>query len=440
MTEDLKLSLSFIKDMVSSPQPVAVSPSIVRQLYTNAQHLGQPHIATSLYMLSQSQAANSLYGFPLPSGPALTWFLRHLSRQAAHLHLTRRLVEHVVDRREHIPLADRAEFISIAAKSGFASHARSLWVHYSSEKEGRIVAGNAALVVRMCSLFTSLCRRKAANKSGNSQVAAKTTVSSIGNTSSEEEEDLRNFANVVLTRYREAKVPLQQASREDLNALARAKIILGHVKEGLEVLQVVISRNERPDLHDVNVVLSAIAEADPQAALEMIRQMVALGPGPDGISFGTVMHQAARHRDIAVITSLLQLARETGQQLTTKTVAGVIRASVMLSGMDKNAVRDNLIRALGVIIANEHSNHLATSNMGEFCIQEALKADDPTLAFQFWERLLRTRADWDDGLHTSLRGRMVKSIHQHRKKGHLRAKDGQKMISALIWPGHRGEM
>jgi hypothetical protein len=310
--EDLELSLSLIKDMVSRPEPLAVSPGIVRQTYTNAQHLRRPHIATSLFMLSQSQAANSLDEFPLPSGTALTWFLRHLSRQTTHPHLARRLVEQVVDRCEPIPPANRAAFISIAAESGFASHARSLWVRYSSGRDGRIVVGNAAMVVRMCSLFASLHRIKAVNKSANSQVAAKMAIDGgleQGAKDLEEEgKDLKDFANLVLTRFREAKEPLQQASREDLNALARANIILGHVKEGLEVLQIVINRNERPDLHDVNVVLSAIAEVDPRIALKMLRHMVSHGPGPDGISFGTVMHQAAKHGDVTVITSLLRFS------------------------------------------------------------------------------------------------------------------------------------
>ncbi|KAH9065380.1 hypothetical protein EDB87DRAFT_1061944 [Lactarius vividus] len=343
--EDLGLSLAFIKDAVSSPKPLAVSPGIVRQMYANAQHLNQPHIATSLFTLSLDQAAHSLVEFPLPSGSALTWLLRHLSRQVAHIHLTRCLVEQVVDRCEHIPLANRAEFISIAARSGFASPARTLWVRYSSGKEGRIVAGNAAMVVRMCSLFATL-RQKALNKSGISQVAAKATISSVDSglddagidlrvLSEEEGEDLRKFANLVLTRFREAKEPLQQASREDLNALARANIILGHVKEGLDVLRVVLDQYKHPDLHDVNVVLSAIAEVDPRTALKMVRHMVVSGPRPDGVSFGTVVYQAARHGNVAVITGLLRLAREIGQQLTTKTVAAVIRASVVFSGKDK---------------------------------------------------------------------------------------------------------
>ncbi|KAI9443252.1 hypothetical protein H4582DRAFT_1847219 [Lactarius indigo] len=438
--EDLKLSLTFIKDTVSSPEPLTVSPGIVRQMYANAQHLDQPHIATSLFILSLNQAARPPVEFPLPSGSALTWLLRHLSRQTAHMHLSRRLVEQVVNRYEHIPLADRAEFISIAAESGFASPARTLWLRYSSGKEGQMVAGNAAMVVRMCSLFATL-RRKAVSKSGNSQVVEKTTISSVDGglddagidfyTQSEEEEDLRNFANLVLTRFRKAKEPLQQASREDLNALARANIILGRVKEGLETLRVVLDRKERPDPHDVNVVLSAIAEVDPRTALKMVQRMVASGLGPDGVSFGTVMYQAARHRDIAVITGLLHLARESGQQFTTKTIAAVIRASVVFSGTDKDAVRDNLTRALEIIIANEHSNHLVSWNMCKFCIEEALKADDPTLAFQFWNRLLRTRAEWDDISHASLRRQIVKSIHTHRKKGHVDADEGRKMVSAL---------
>ena len=436
--EDLELSLSFIEDMVSRPEPLAVSPTIIRQMYANAQHLNQPHIATSLFMLSRGQAVNSINEFPLPSGSALTWSLHHLSRQTIFLQLTRRLVEQVVDRCEPIPLSDRAAFIAIAAENGFASHARSLWVRYSSGREGWIVAGNAATTVRMCSLFASLCRKNAVKKSRNPEVAKSSVDGGLDQTGKdlctsleEEGRDLRDFANLVLTKFRKAKEPLQQASREDLNALARANIILGHVKEGLEILQVVIRRFECPDLHDLNVVLSAIAEFDPRTALNMVRHMVAHGLRPDGISFGTVMHQAARHGDVAVISSLLHLAQETGQQLTTKTVSAVIRASVVFSGMDKDAVRDNITRALGIIIANEHSNRLATASMGKFCIEEALKADDPTLAFQLWERLLRARAEWDDNVHASLRRRIAKSIQTHRKAGHICAGDGKKMVSTL---------
>jgi hypothetical protein len=247
----------------------------------------------------------------------------------------------------------------------------------------------------------------------------------------EQEKDLKNFANLVLTSYREAKEPLLRASREDLNALARANIILGHITEGFQALRIVISRNECPDLHDINVVLSAIAEVDPRMALKMVRRMVTLGPKPDSISFGTVIHQAARHRDSAVIGSLLQLARESGQELTTKTMVTIIRASMAFSGADKDAVRDNLVRALEIITANEHSNHLPTSNMGGFCVEEALRADDPTLAFRFWKLLLQTKADWDDDSHASLRDRIASSIRCHRKKGYIRAGDSHKMLFSL---------
>jgi hypothetical protein len=434
--EDMNLGVSFIKDMATNIEPIFVSPGIVRQVYSSAQRLDQFQTAASLYKLSQSEASHN---FPLPSGAALTWLLRNLSSQPAYLHLARRLVEQVVDRCEPIPLTGRAEFIAIAAESGFASHARSLWERYSSGRGGRSVAGNAAMVVRMCSLFANLRRRKAIH---TFKKPGTTTASPIGHSrdlkdqciswpgESEQEKDLENFANLVLTRYREAKEPLHQASREDLNALARANIILGHITEGFQVLRVVIDRNERPDLHDINVVLSAIAKVDPRMALKMVQRMVTIGPEPDSISFGTVIHQAARHCDSAVISSLLQLARESGQQLTTKTIVTIIRASVAFSGADKDAVRDNLVLALGVIIANKHSNHLPTLHMGRFCVEEALKADDPTLAFRFWKHLLKS-ADQDDDSHASLRGRIASSIRCHYKKGYIRAGDSHKMISAL---------
>ena len=440
--EDLDLGVSFVKDMISGPELVSVPPSIVRQIYSSAQRLGQPQLAASLYMLTQCGPIPSLHQFPLPSGPSLTWFLRYLSNQAAHLHLARRLVKQVIDRCEPIPLSDRAEFITIAANSGFASPARTLWERYSSGNGGRMVVGNAAMVVRMCSLFARLRRGKAAYISENSGLADNTTTSlelsdprgdanGLHISLLEEEEDFRDFANLVLTKFREAKEPLHKASREDLNALARANVILGHVTEALQVLRVVIDRNERPDLHDVNVILSAVANADPRMALKMVQRMVALGPQPDGVSLGTVIHRAARQGNFAVMTALLRLAQESGQQLTTKTMVAVIRASVTLSGADKDAIRDNLVCALRIIMANEHSNHLATLDMGRFCVDEALKADDPSLAFEFWKRVLQPRAEWDDGSHVSLRRRIASSIRSHCKKGDIRTEDGRKMALAL---------
>ena len=441
--EDLYLGFSFVKDMVSGPEPIFVPPSVVRQIYSSAEFLRQPQIATSLYMLTQSEPVASSHEFPLPSGTSLTWFLRYLSNQAAYLHLARRLVNQVVDRGEHIPLEDRAEFITIAAQSGFASPARTLWERYSSGKGGRTVAGNAAMVVRMCSLFASLRREKAAQISEIPRLADKMTTSSVpsgphGDANDdlhtsllEDIKDFRNFANLVLTKYRKAKAPFRQASREDLNALARASIILGHVTAGFRALHIVVDRHGRPDLHDVNVMLSAVAAVDPRMALKMVRQMVALGPKPDGISFGTVIHQAANQGSFSVIIGVLRLAQKTGQQLTTKTMVTVIRASVSLDGEDRDAVRDNLVLALQVIVANEYSDHLATLNMGRFCVDEALRADDPSLAFEFWKRVLKRRAEWDDGSHVSMRRRIASSIRSHCKKGDIRAEDGHRMAFAL---------
>jgi hypothetical protein len=79
MVEDLDLGVSFVKDILSSPKPIFISAGIVRQIYSSAQRLGQPQIAASLYKLTQSEPTQSLHKYPVPSGTALTWFLRHLS-------------------------------------------------------------------------------------------------------------------------------------------------------------------------------------------------------------------------------------------------------------------------------------------------------------------------------------------------------------------------
>ena len=443
--EDLDLGVSFVKNILSSPEPIFVSAGVVRQIYSSAQHLGQPQIAVSFYRLTQCEPTQPLHKYPLPSSTALTWFLRHLSNHSVHLHLARHLVQQVVDRCEPIHLADRAEFIAIAAESGFANPARSLWERYSSGRGGQVVAGNAAMVLRMCSLFANLHRWSVAhNCEGTGLVDSLIDNDRHNNLDDhhisfpEDDKDFKDFANLVLTRYREAKEPLHQASREDLNALARANIILGHFTEAFRVLRVVVNKNELLDLHDSNVVLSGIANVDPYMALKMVRRMVAIGPKPDSISFGTVIHCAARQGNVAVIIGILRLARKTGQQLTTKTVVTIIRASVAFSGADKDALRDNLVRALEVIMANEHSNHLATLDMGEFCAHEALRADDPHLAFKFWKCVVQDRAEWDDKSHASLRRRIARRIRSHCREGHIGAKDGHRMTYALSERGKGG--
>lgn len=443
--EDLDLGVSFVKDIVSSPEPIFVSAGVIRQIYSSAQRLGKPQIAAHLYKLTQSETTVSLHKYPLPSGTSLTWFLRHLSDHAAYLHLARHLVQQVVDRSEPIPLADRAEFITMAAKNGFASSARSLWERYSSGRGGQMVVGNAAMVVRMCSLFANLHRRSVAHNSEKTRSVVPhihnglhSNMDDLRISRLEDDKDFREFANLVLTRYREVKEPLHHASREDLNALARANVILGHFTKAFQVLQVVVDRKERPDLHDANVVLSAIANVNPYVSLKMVRRMVAIGPKPDGISFGTVIHCAARHGNFAIILRALRLAGKTGQQLTTKTVATIIRASAAGSGADKDDLRDNLVHALDVIMANEHSNHLATLNMGRFCINEALRADDPRLAFKFWKCVLQRRVEWDDISHASLRRRIARSIHSHCKEGHIGTKDSHRMTYALSGRGKGG--
>jgi hypothetical protein len=200
----------------------------------------------------------------------------------------------------------------------------------------------------------------------------------------------------------------------------------------------VVDIHKHPDLHDANVVLSAIANVNPHVALKMVRRMVAIGPRPDGISLGTVIHRAARHGNFAVIIDALRLARETGLQLTTKTVVTIIRASIAHSGADKDDLRDNLVHALEVIMANRDSNHLATVDMGMFCVDEALRADDPHLAFKFWKCVVQHRAEWDDNLHTSLRRRIARRIRSHCKEGNIGRSEGLRMTYALSERGKGG--
>ncbi|KAI0061635.1 hypothetical protein BV25DRAFT_1826340 [Artomyces pyxidatus] len=407
-SKELYLTLSLIKALAKRHDPVFVPHGIVREIYDEALRVGTPGIVGALYAFSRRPSVLQLHEYPTPGGAALPWLLRHFAFRAKDTRMARELVRHVTKKNVPIPPQHRAEFIMLVAEQGFAVLARTLWERYSVGRHKRLIVANGSVVVRMCSLFANLIRRTKHRMTVLQDAAKPDDVHAIegdDDLDSEEPrspdpelelvqktlEDYTTFSSHVLDQYRRAKEPLRKATQEDLNALARANFILGNITQGFAALRVTVDRLEVPDIHDVNVALSAVALHNPRAALEMIERMVHKGPSPDSVSFGTVIHYAALHRDMETLHDLCELARKVDRPFTLKTVVSIIRTSLTLSGDDMDAVRDNLTRALAIIEVNQHAAYLATPRMGVYCIAHALRADEPALAVKFWRLLIQGR-------------------------------------------------
>lgn len=244
-------------------------------------------------------------------------------------------------------------------------------------------------------------------------------------------DDLVAFSCLLVARLQESKLPLREASHRDLNALARVHFLIGNVAEGFAVFQVLLNRHEIPDNYDVNVAMTAMAEYDHRHAARMLRTMAARGVMPDGVAMGTVIHHALLQRDTEVIKRLLSLAKELGLRLTLKTVNTLIRASVTLSRDDPVALRENLKRALGIVEANLHANRLPTIALGKFCIVESLRAQDPEMAYRYWELLVKDKAEWTDNEQQFQRSRIARRIENKVARREMGEEEARAMLGEL---------
>ncbi|TFY82616.1 hypothetical protein EWM64_g1402 [Hericium alpestre] len=456
-SEDLDLCYQFVESGFRKSRGMFPTDSIVELTYDAAKRLRRGDVAAQLYKFTRSSDVVAVHHFPLPQGPSLLWLFKRLTIKDKNTHLGRVLVKEVVDSAPRIPPRDRAPFIAFAAEHGYASHARALWERHSTGGHKSAVIGSAPVSVRLCSLFASLVKRESRTSEGalfdgDPSQAREAVLEGDGSSSHMEDkqletpegtgdglqverqtrlDDLHGFASRVVAAFRESKEPLTQASHQDLNALARCYFMLGEVAAGFSMFEILLGRQEVLDMHDVNVALASMAEQDPQAAYRILQRMIARGVRPDSISFGTVLHQAMRQKHFPVVQKVFAMIRAEGEQLTLKTMSSLIRASVLLSGDDIFALRENLRRAQRIIEANLSSPLLPAPNMGKFCVTHALRADDPILAFRFWQMLVQRKVQWSDRQHKLLRAHIRKRAVELGRQGKLLQDTVDFMVSEL---------
>ncbi|KAI0755295.1 hypothetical protein C8Q80DRAFT_1094372 [Daedaleopsis nitida] len=247
-------------------------------------------------------------------------------------------------------------------------------------------------------------------------------------------EDIRRFADKVYDAYCEARTPFETADRFTLNAIARGAFMLDRDAEAFQVFELMKARDIRLDLHDLNVVISVVAKADPAAGLARIEKMVAAGLRPDAITYGTVIHWAIFHGDAPLVGRVIEMARAHGlQEFSFKTLAALVHAAVQpefaaAGGVGEGAQLAHVDDVVGTML---DMGILPTPNVGRDCVKAALLADDPVRAFGFWKELLKDKVEWADAGWTAVRARIARKIRQHYTNGWLDERRARVMLSEL---------
>ncbi|KAG7443149.1 uncharacterized protein BT62DRAFT_1078873 [Guyanagaster necrorhizus] len=402
---ELLFQLRFI-----SPLP----DNIIHALYIALKTYEFFDLGLKLYGLVNKDSVIEHHSYPPPPSKVLLWLLRSIDNQSSGSRLARILAGAVVNQNVDLPVEDRAHFIAILAKNGFGNLARTLWLRYSTGPDKAFVTGNATCMIRMVSIFTHLRKRLEAPEGRQLTRIPDPALSR------ERDAEYATFVDHVLAEWSLVHTPLTAASHENLTSFARANFIAGRQSDVFSVYEILLERREIPDLYDVNVVLRALAERHPRAAARMIERMIEKGLQPDGVTFGTVLHQALVHNDLSLFQDLLLRLGEMQVVLTEKALVSFVRANATFSVTAAPDVqRKKFLGILSVVTAMKHTGITSSPHLGKFLVYAALKAGLAVFAYRFWKVLLSGSAQWDDDEQGQLRSTLISNIRSRWRKGAL---------------------
>ncbi|KAI0632490.1 hypothetical protein C8Q77DRAFT_928483 [Trametes polyzona] len=246
------------------------------------------------------------------------------------------------------------------------------------------------------------------------------------------EADLRAFADRVYDAYYQSKLPLENATHQDLTSLARGASLLGRDSTPLHIFTLMKQRGMELDMHDINLGLTVLARRNYMAGVAYLQRMLDSDLKPDAVSFGTVIHWAAHHGDADMVTSLLTQAREAGvEELTFKTLASLLHQTVVGKISESLAPDARLLYVQKIVDILLDRGIEPPPNVGRDCVVAALGAGDAAQAYHFWRRLLRGKVDARDGVQIRLRGTVASLVRQRLREGVLDPNRGAVMLYDL---------
>ncbi|KAJ3565022.1 hypothetical protein NP233_g7907 [Leucocoprinus birnbaumii] len=373
-----------------------VPDSLIRQFYDCAVDVDAMSVAEKLYDFSRSMQVLPVHQYPPPQGRALSKLMFHLADTSGNVHLVRTLASEVVEGQLTIPLNDRARFIAAIASKGISSTSRALWERFASAKGGSLVFADSGLLVQLVNLFTNLTQSLKSRATGPEE-------GDVDDEKMSRASDTQSFVHQVMSKFKKHHEPWENADHRMITSYARACFKVGKNTEGFEVLKVLLGRLELPDLHDVNVALSAIAKESPSAAARTIKKMEEQGLHPDIVTYGTVLHYAAAQECQDVASEMMkQILALESLQSDVKVFGALIRALVKPTPEDDKETSILKLRTAWKII-HEVGVPQPSTQIGNYLVSLAIEAKDASLAFKFWSALLKGSAEYDDHQQRSQR-------------------------------------
>ncbi|CCA66721.1 hypothetical protein PIIN_00402 [Serendipita indica DSM 11827] len=424
---ELQLSGALLCSIAQHSTLQPVRASLLRRFYeactpTETKH---PEVMSRVYLFLESlnRKGKSIVYQP-PRGASLLTLLSYYQQtgdqKAARLLLS---VTH-----KHFTMMGPTRltrYVSLLAQFPFATEAREVYTfcEYSPRPEIRLIMRNPSVAKKLVSLFASMAEAAHQRSLKSEDDAERHMAAAKG---------FMTFAQHVVNKFRHRSTLLERWDHFALTTLARINFEIGFFGIGLRAMEIVSKRKDiLPDEFDITILIHTLATGDPRSAFELVKYMIEKEFEPNEVAYGTVVSQAMKHGDFALVQEVRALASERGHTLRDPRVLGAVCwHSISESSLANVSIAETetrlrfILDILGPPTSTETVFRQRT--LGERAVSVALRVGNPRLAYALWKRCLGDRISTlkPDGKPLSdkdikLRLRILQKLKNREAKGKM---------------------
>ena len=428
LEEDLHRCYHFIKRL-HTIRPVP--DEVIHDFYSIAAQFKMSRPAEHLYLFTREKRINQSYNYPLPQGRSLVWLADNLVNDDSTRPSFESLVQEAHEQHQDIsiPIPLQPLYLELVVREGFGLIAQSLWEKWSPGINGEAIRGSPNILVRAVRLSRSLTRKQEERLAFLGE--CKPPDSAKIGTSKRKLKAISLFAKKVLQAFITQHEPLYNADHIVLTSLARAHFVLGNVADGFHCFRILLRRSEKPDIVDINVGLTALAEYNPRAAAAFLATMLHYDVEPDEFTFSTIIHQAMIKDDLDLCTRLaLQMKETLAPNSNFQPLYSLASASVVERVHDtpqRRVMRLKTVLEVLRLMDYPKDRFMMCPEVGQSLIRACLP-HYPQIAFEFWQLVCKRNDPGSFDLVQLMRIALRKAWND----GHMKEIKMKRMLSELL--------
>lgn len=198
------------------------------------------------------------------------------------------------------------------------------------------------------------------------------------------------MAEELVASFTSLNRPFRNASHHTLTSVASANFIVGNLRTGFEAISAILAGKTIPDEFDVGVALAAIVRHDYASAVDVLELAASKDIPLAPEIWSSVLKEALLVQDYKLVDTILQRAHQDDMlRIDPHLVDIVVRHGHDYARATRQETQRFLEISLRLLTASRGPGETAWPSLSTICIQRAISAKLPLLAFRFWDRFCR---------------------------------------------------